>query len=99
MDNRIRKSLGGIPLRINFRTPRQVEELRKKAVQLGKDLEKAGDDVEKSNAILVQYYEDASDIMFEFEQELPDGFFGYDDFPQGEFEYLQGFFMQPTKAM
>jgi len=99
MDNRIRKSLGGIPLRINFRTPRQVENLRKKAVKFAKELEDIGDDVDKTNEAMAEYYKEACDIMFEFEEDLPDDFFAHEDFPQGEFEYLQVFFMSPTKAI
>jgi len=99
MDNRIRKSLGGIPLRINFRTPRQVENLRQRALEFHTQVTEAGDDLEASKAATQAYYKDASDLMFEFTEEVPDDFFDYEDFPQGEFEYLQQLFMNPTKEM
>lgn len=98
MDNRIVKSLGGHKLRINWRSPKKLDEVRELASKMYDDVSEA-DSPEASNEILETYYKDSAGIMFEFEYELPEDFWSYEDFPQGEFEVLQQLFMNPTKAM
>jgi len=96
MDNRIRKSLGG-----------QVKDLQEKASDFYAEIKKISDsdkvteeDIKKSNELTLSYWEEACNIMFDFQGDVPDDFFeDYDNFPEGEFLVLQQLFMNPTKEM
>ena len=92
MDNRLKNSLGGHALRINWKTPKQVGEL----VEMSKAIDLEWD----SKQTMQNFYKPACELMFDFIDEPKDEFWeDWDNFPYGEFEVLQSFFMNPTKAI
>jgi hypothetical protein len=101
MDNRIKSSLAGKPLLINWRSLKKIEQLQNMSDALvdllsepKKEDETIVEKLERDRQALVKNYKEAAEIMFEFTDGEPD--WEDEDFPQGEMEYNQVLFMKPT---
>ena len=101
MDNRIKSSLAGKPLLINWRSLKKIEQLQNMADALvdllsepKKEDETIVEKLERDRQALVKNYKEAAEIMFEFTDGEPD--WEDEEFPQGEMEYNQVLFMKPT---
>lgn len=101
MDNRIKSSLAGKPLLINWRSLKKIEKLQNMSDALvdllsepKKEDETIVEKLERDRQALVKNYKEAAEIMFEFTDGEPD--WEDEDFPQGEMEYNQVLFMKPT---
>jgi hypothetical protein len=101
MDNRIKSSLAGKPLLINWRSEKKLIQLQNMSDALvdllsepRKEDETMAEMLERQKQALVKNYKEAADIMFEFTDDEPD--WEDEDFPQGEMEYNQVLFMKPT---
>ena len=101
MDNRIKSTLAGKPMLINWRSLKKITELQEMEEKLlasiteeKKKGESIDEKLERDRQELNDFYKKASEIMFEFTDGEPD--WEDDDFPQGEMEYNKALFMQPT---
>lgn len=85
----------------NDKLIRQLNETRDQLVEGNRRIEKDEDlspeeAEEQRLELLAQFYHDQSDIMFEFEKGCPEKeWFGRDDFPTGQFEFLRQVFTNP----
>lgn len=99
MDNRIESSLGGYPLRIQWKSQNGLD----KASKLASDFADKVLSLKSEKAIeenTAKYLKDACEMMFEFQGKSPDlDFYKDKDFPRGEFEMLQARFLNPTRVI
>lgn len=104
MDNRIKSTLAGKPLLINWRSLKKIKELQDMSEAMTKSLqepkredETMAEKLERDRQMLIDTYSKSAEIMFEFTDGEPD--WADEDFPQGEMEYNQVLFMKPTMMM
>jgi len=98
LGERIESSFDGKPIKLKWRTTGRLQKMAELGEKLQQQTEDAGE--EEASQALYEYYREASDVMFEFDEGLPDvEWFARDEFPAGQFDFLRQVFMRPQASM